>query len=629
MKRLVEFHNRKNTRLTLFYYIFGVLILILIGGLAWQQLIKQDDYLELEEKQSLRRIVKPAPRGEIYDREGRLLVGNRPIFSAAIYLNEIRSEFRKEYFSRVRRMRDAGLSVNRDQLNSEARLYVLNKYLEPINKILGKTYSVDSKELDRHFRQRLLLPMTVIKDISVEDYAKLTERLPVESPIQLLVDSARHYPYGSVASHTLGYVGSTGEPSQEGIPGKHLTTFSQKGKIGKNGVEKSFNSQLEGTSGGEIWVVDPRGYQYQNTLSVDPQKGQDLHLSIDLDLQIIAENSLGNHTGAVVVMDVESGEILALASKPDFDLNELTPFIPKAIYDRINQEGAWINRATQGLYPPASPFKLITAIAGMRNGVFGPEEIFYCDSGFLVGNRVFPEHNNIVFGDIDLKRALEISSNVFFYPIAIQIGPEKLAEEARRFGLGKATGIELPYETKSSVVPDPEWKKKNIHEAWWTGDTANMSIGQGYLLTTPLQMACVAASIARNETITKPTLLRSPTRTRTFHEASPIGLNKEQYDGIINGMRLCIESGSARRCKVEGLTIAAKTGTGQIRFKGVKGTVPWFLGFAPIENPKVAVAIVIEGKDPNVTLWGGTTTSPIAQAIFKNYYEKYLSNKNS
>lgn len=627
MQQLVESHNKKNKRLTLFFYIFGLLFFVIIGGLAWRQLLRNDNYLELEERQSLRRIVQPAPRGEIYDREGKLLVGNRPIFSAAIYLNEIRGEFRKEYYHRVRQMRDAGLSVNRDELNSKARIDVLNRYMEPINKILNRKETINPKDLDRHFHQRLLLPMTVVKDISVEEYAKLTEQLPVESPIQLLVDSTRFYPYGSVASHTLGYVGSTEEPSQDSIPGKHLTTFRMQGKTGKNGIEKSFNEQLDGSSGGEIWIVDPKGYQYQNVMKSSPQKGEPLHTSLDIDLQITAENALGNHTGAIVAIDVETGEVLALASKPDFDLNELTPFISQETYNRINENGAWINRATQGLYPPASPFKLVTAIAGMRHGIFEPEDVFYCDSGYLVGNRIFPEHNNITFGEISLKRALEVSSNVFFYPIAIQTGPEKLAAEAKRFGLDSQTGIELPYETKNSVVPDPLWKKKHIGEAWWTGDTANMSIGQGYLLTTPLQMACLAASIARNETRTKPTLIHSASNSRKNHNAEPIGISSAQYKGIIDGMVQCIETGSARRCKVDGLTIAAKTGTGQIRIKGMKGTIPWFIGFAPVENPEIALAIVIEGKDPDVTLWGGTTTGPIAQMIFQRYHEKYNRNK--
>ena len=623
MKESFEVHKFDNPRLYHFYGITGLLVLILIVGLGWRQLVKKEDYLEQEEQQSLRRILQPAPRGEIYDRNGELLVGNRPIFTVAVHMGELRHEFRKEYFKRVRTMRDAGVRVNRDKLKNEARYQVLQRYVEPVSKILGRPVQVESKELEKHFTQRLLLPMPILKDISIEEYAKLTEQLPVESPIQVMVDSARYYPYGSLAAHVIGYVGGADELDKDGVPGDHLKTFSFKGKEGKRGVEKSFNEHLQGNSGGEIWLVDPAGFQYQSLAKKVPEKGDPLTLSIDIDIQSATEDALKGRRGAVVAIEVKTGEVLAMASSPTFDLNDLTPYIPSKVFKDINDRQAWLDRSIQGFYPPASPFKLVTATAGLRHGIMRPEEMFTCDSGYLVGNRVFPEHDNIAFGLVDLKRAIQVSSNVYFYPIALSLGPERLAEEARMFGLHKQTGIELPYEGRRMTVPDPEWKLNKLGESWRGGDTANMSMGQGYLLATPLQMACLATAFARQETRIQPTLIHKEGNTGNHPESQPLGISDLDYKAIVEGMEICGRSG--KHAKVPGMSLAAKTGTGQSSLNNKYVTTPCFLGFAPAEDPQIAIVVLIEGDDRS--LWGGTTAGPIAHVVLSTYYQKYILDK--
>lgn len=622
MKKPVEIHRFANPRLLHFFLIFGVMFLILICGLGWRQLFKAEEYLEQEERQSLRRILQPAPRGEIYDRNGVLLVGNRPVFTAAIFLGELRSEFKKEYFKRVKTMREAGLKVNRDKLMDEARLQVIQRHVNLLNNILNRNEKIDPKELTKHFRRRLLLPMTIIKDLQPEEYAQLIEQLPVTSPIQVIVDSARYYPHGSLAAHLLGYVGNTEELSEEGVPGNHLTTFSHKGKAGKIGLEESFNQQLQGTSGGKIFQVDPQGFQYQLVEEKIPIKGTPLTTSIDIDIQEAAENALEGKCGAIVAIEIKTGEILAMASSPTYDQNELTPYIPTTVFNKINEQKAWINRATQGFYPPASPFKIITAICGLKNNIMTPDQIFNCGSGFLVGNRIFPEHENRNFGSVDLKKAIQTSSNVYFYPLALQLGPEKMAAEAKTFGLDKPTGIELLTEGKRMLVPDPQWKLKTKHESWRGGDTANMAIGQGFLSTTPLQMACFAAALARNETRIQPSLIHDSTHNGYHPDSTPIGMTDNDYKALIDGMKLCAETGTAKHAKVPGLSLAAKTGTGQASLNKKYVVAPIFFGFAPIEDPQIALVVLIEGDDRSI--WGGTTAGPLAQLVLSAYYNKYI-----
>lgn len=617
-----EAYKKSSSRLLLFYPLFGLLFLVLITGLFWRQIIQNTFYEEKEERQTLRRVIQPGPRGDIFDREGRLLVGNLPRFSAMIFLNELRGELRKEYFKKVREIRDKGGNFNRDAVKKEARIAVLQKYLDQINAIIGKEATISAKDLERHFTQRLLLPFSLIDNLSEDEFAKLTEQLPVESPIQIYADSIRYYPYGSAASHILGYVSATQEVPDTGLPGEKLTTFNFKGKSGKHGLELSFEKHLQGQSGGEIWRVDPVGFQYQCLAKKEPIQGEKLTTTIDIDLQIEAEKALGNKVGSVILMDVKTGEILAMASKPDYNLNDFSPSISQKTYAEISEKGAWLNRSTQGLYPPGSPFKLITAIAALRAKAIESDEEIDCAAFFDVGNRPFPEHSRQPFGPTDLPRALAVSSNVYFYDSALRIGIDKLSKEAKRFGLGQKTGVELPYEEKRSLVPTPAWKKQTIKEGWWDGDTANMSIGQGFLLATPLQMATFTASLARNETRTIPTLIPQRNRRNKDHGGVPIGLPDKDYQAILDGMERAVNEGTARLTRLPGIRIGAKTGTSQVRHHGQKLTLAWILGFAPLENPEVAITVMVEGVDPNDRYWGGTTAAPIARSVFRAYFKK-------
>ncbi|OYV47669.1 MAG: hypothetical protein B7X06_02960, partial [Verrucomicrobia bacterium 21-51-4] len=408
-----------------------------------------------------------------------------------------------------------------------------------------------------------------------------------------------------------------------GVPGESLTTFQLRSQIGKSGLEKSFDSYLQGSSGGEIWQVDPSGFQYKLLEKKLPTQGNNLHTSLDIELQLVAEEALGDKTGAVVVMDVISGEVLAMVSHPSYDLNELTPFIPKQVYARIDKEGGWLNRCIQGLYPPGSPFKIVTATAALRCGAASADTTVECTGKYRVGNRLFPCLRRWGHGHIDLIDAIAYSCNPYFYEIAIKTGIDQLAEESRGFGLANPTDIELPYETKNMVVPTPAWKKAKGFGSWTLGDTANMSIGQGYLLVTPLQVACLATSIARGEhAAVSPTLLHAnPLRVcwSGVRPQKPLGLSQQDYALILQGMQKAISVGTSKRAFLPGITVAAKTGTAQTYIQGGKKErdLAWWMGFAPVHNPKIAIAVMIGETQDEDRFGGGSTAAPIAKAIIE------------
>ncbi|NDV61224.1 penicillin-binding protein 2 [Puniceicoccales bacterium CK1056] len=607
-----------NPRLYLLYLVIVICMLMLMGGLGYRQLVQEEAFSAAAERQNYRRILMPGPRGIIYDRHGRVLVGNRPLFSAVVYLNELRREFRAEYYNLVRWNRERGLNPDRFQLNTEARRRVVQRYMSRINSLIGTDKDVDSKDIERHFSQSLLLPFPLIKDLPSEAYAKLIEQISIDSPIQIISGTARWYPYGEAAAHSLGFVSDSTEFPEGTLPGDTLLTFRNEGQIGRSGLEKQFNSELQGLTGGEIWTVDPSGFQYERVVHEQPRKGTDLTTSLDIDVQLAAEAALGDKTGAVVAIEIETGEVLAIVSKPAYDLNDLSPFISFKVDKEIREKGAWLNRATQGLYPPGSTFKLITAIAGLRTGTINPETVIDCQGFHMVGRRIFHCHRRSGHGEESLVEAIRDSCNVFFYNRGTETGIWGIANEARRFHLDQRTGIELPGETGRMLVPDPEWKAARFYgEGWFEGDTANVSIGQGFLLLTPMQMATFAASLARETTFLHPTLLHAKREAITD---GPIGLPADRLALIKEGMRQAGERGTARLAGNPMLPVAGKTGTAQVRKDGKPTTLAWFVGYAPVQNPRIAVAVLVEGVPNQETEYGGgSTAAPIAKEVFQQF----------
>jgi penicillin-binding protein 2 len=636
-----DVHRGENPRILFFLWIVLGASAVLIGGLGSSQLIDIRKYQEIEKRQTERRVLTPGPRGDIYDRNANLLVGNRPHYSAVAYLDDLRLDFRQEYSTIIRaervRITDAYEKTPEDERPRDlptpnysdcawtARLNVVNRYVAKINAISGRGDSMSEKTLIRHFNEQLLLPLPLVEDLTPDQYARLIEQLPVNSPIQIHTSTARYYPYGSAAAHLLGYVQNDLPDSSE-FPDDGIKTFTFETKLGKTGLERSFNDLLSGSTGMELWRVDPLGFQDTRLDMIAPKQGENLITSIDIDLQLVAETALGERTGAAIALDIQSGEVLALVSHPTYDLNNLSPFIPRKIFDAINERGAWLNRAVQLSYPPGSTFKLITTIAGMRNGMIDADTSHDCQGMHRVGNRVFRCHSRYGHGETDLPAAIEGSCNVFYYVEGLEIGIDLLSAEAKRFGLDQKTGIEVPFETSRLVVPSKAWKKEQGIGGWMPGDTANTAIGQGFLLQSPLQMATTIASIARGETRTKPTLkaLSREDAMQVKHGGESIGLTAEQTRLLWEGMeRVVGPDGTGRLVQIDNFRIAGKTGTADFRAHGKEVNLAWFIGFAPVENPQIAVAVMVEGTRESHTYHGGSTAGPVAKDIFLQFIENY------
>ena len=663
------------------YAVFGLFslgFLYVVGGLAYRQLIQSGDLKEQSDNQSRRIVLLPPARGRIYDRNGFVLVDNRARWTVKADLAALQKEFRSEYLRLLaaERARQA-VQVDTERVMELARVNVLQGWLNKVWFVIDENQrktmrkpapgmaspldtpverTVKIEDLRKHLRERRALPFTLVADLAfpvsdlpagpddgVKAVARFIEQFPIEGPIRLESDIIRTYPYGGMAAHVLGYVKDSDElpPNVDDIAevrADSMQKLRQTGKTGAAGVELSFNHVLKGLSGWELWTKTSSGYNQTRLKYSEPMQGSEIRLSLDLRIQRTAESALAAIKdtkgvplpAAAVMLDVQTGEILALASQPTFDPNRLAGRITFADYDEVEKAGAWLNRATQGLYPPGSTFKIVTAIAGMRKKVVDWDDILECGAFYRVGDRDFPEHEPVGYGDVDLDKMLAISCNVWNYQVGLRAGPEALAAEARRFGLDTpllettsdgpgAPYTELPYAAERGlVVPDRDYKLRINAGPWQDGDTANFSIGQGYLLTSPLHMASFAASLARGETRTVPTIIHDPNRDGRHRGSTPIGLNNAQLEALRGGLVRCVEEGTGRSARIPGLPIAAKTGTSEYFKKGEKAHLAWMIGYAPADRPVVAFCVLVEGQlDTNT--WGGKTAGPVVKQMLETW----------
>ena len=667
-------------RLYVVFFVFLTGFLYVIGGLVFRQLIQSSDLKVQSDTQSRRVVLRPPARGRIYDRNGFPLVDNRARWSVKADLASLQKEFRAEYLRLLaaEKAREA-VSIDREKIMEDARVRVLQGWLNKVWFVIDETNrnakerkvftkltpvtapterQVNIEQLRKHLRERRALSFTLLNDLAfpgagqaltAEDgnksVARFIEQFPVEGPIRLEQDIVRTYPFGALAAHVLGYVKDTdalpdnvddiSEVRIESLQKLHYT-----GKTGAAGIELSYNQVLSGRSGWELWSKTSSGYNQTRLKYSEPEQGGNVMLSLDYRIQQAAESALSKLRdpqgdllpAAAVMIDVHSGEILALASQPSFDPNRLADRVSSRYYDEVEKSGGWLNRTTQGLYAPGSTFKVITAMAGMRKKVVDWDDILNCGPFFRVGNRDFPEHEPVGYGEVNLDKMLAVSCNVWNYQVGLRTGVDALAAEARRFGLnapllqtvsdletGGQPMTELPFAaSRGLIIPDREYKLRIGAGAWNDGDTANLSIGQGYLLTTPLHMACLAASIARGETRTVPSIIHSLERTGRHIGSQPIGLNVDQLESLRGGMVRCVEEGTARIARIQGLPYAGKTGTSEYFKKGEKAHLAWMIGYAPADNPVVAFAVLVEGQVDTNT-WGGKTAGPVAKEMLESW----------
>lgn len=627
-------------------FVFALALAYILVGLVLRQLVHGASYDDRFRMQSSRVIQVPAPRGFIFDRNGKLLVGNRPRFNIVADLGALQEEFRDEYlrrFREARAIRNASpkpYKLNIAAIRNEAHVAVLRRYLAQVKRVLeGRNETVDANVVKRHLESKRGLDLPLIPDISREEVARFVENFPEDYPLRLYVDSVRDYPYGDIAAHVLGYLSNSDDLGEDPdadpeIEELGIRRLKYMGKTGLTGLERACNETLQGKPGSQEWMVTPKGQLYNRISETKPEQGAHVYSSLDVDIQVAAENALGviksketgdSLKGAAIAIDIPTGEVLAMASYPRFDPNKFADRVSADYFEELRRTGGLYNLATRGRYPPGSTFKIITAIAGLRSGKLDPDELFECGSGYEIGGRIWPEHDGASFGQVDLEKMLRVSCNVYCYQLGLRLGIEPIAAEARRFGLADKTLLEVDTAPKLFLtVPDKAWKREKKKSGWSSGDTANTAIGQGDLVTTPLHMAEMIASVAADRTRTSVTLVRYAPKPDLHPE--PIGLTPYQRQRLIDGLVSCIEGGTGKSVRYPKngpalpLSIAGKTGTAQAKDKGHPVNLAWFVGFAPVENPRIAVAVMLVGEK-GLNVHGGSSAGPVAHAIFAKWLE--------
>ena len=548
-------------RLPLLRKITITLLVILAGRLWYLQIIHGIKYLTLSQKNSIKLVRLHAPRGEVIDRNGEILTGNRPCFDILIFRSKERKSIRWEELSAV----------------------------------LGEKKKFSDFPAGKY--------STLKKDASLKEISWIEERKADLPSASIDVQPKRHYPHEQAACHVLGYVGE--------ITDAELTGLREKGyhagdTIGKSGVERSFEEHLRGKDGGKQIIVDACGYQVDIIGRKEPLCGNNLRLTIDYRIQKIIEEAIGKKRGSIVVMDPRNGEILGLVSRPAFDPNIFTRKISSEDWKKMNAEGEAIftNRAIQGEYPPASTFKLIVAIAALEEGLIDTKEEFVCTGSHQVGNRTFRCWKKSGHGKTNIIEGIVHSCDIFFYQLGQRVGVEKIALYANKLGLGMPTGIDLPGES-CGLIPTSKWKKRRLGVSWYPGDTANTSIGQGFVLTTPLQMANVYSAFANGGTLYKPHIFKKTT-PEIVRELNLKPLTKSVLREAFTSV---VSRGTGQRAKVAGVEVAGKTGTAENPHGADHA---WFIGFAPADSPRMCVCVMLENAGH-----GSSACAPLCGKIIK------------
>jgi len=541
----------------------------------------------------------PAPRGMIVDRAGEPLAQNQVAYQVALQYRQFENADREFVVSWAR-----------------ARLNALHPLLP------GITPRTD-EELYDHYRHRRWLPLLVSGQLGEKAARELEPKLT--SGLILHPVYRRYYPHGEIAAHVIGYSGSVGKLTTGPINFNEPLWEESEGRAG---LEKLYDQQLNGEPGMKKLLFDEMGNKLLEEQVKRPRPGGTLVSSLDLKWQLLAEKTLreGCRRGAFVVIDAVTGEVLVMASRPSFDLNRFIPGINDVDYQALKDDPSTplYGRAFQSAYPPASSYKPIVALAALNAGVVTEETLIYCPAAMAIGNHVFNNWNKTPEGEIDVERAIARSCNTWFYQIGIRTGPSVFLGLSRRLGFGDRTGLPLIGENPG-LVPNDEWMLKNEKRRILDGDTANMSIGQGSLLATPLQVAQAMAGIANGGALPKLHLIRQVQDSRGRVVQAPIperrnwlGVDSHAVEVVRKGMSDVVNSGggTGRSASLSFTTLCGKTGTAQWGPKSKNQRLAWFAGFLPEDNPRYAFAVLYEGR-PNEKVSGGRMAAPMVKKFFE------------
>lgn len=580
---------------------FIVFVILFIGLVLYFWKIQVLDYQRFWQKSEanrIREIVLPPQRGLILTRNGETIIARNIGSFKAFLIRENCRDFEES--------------------------------CQAISSLLGLETDVLKQRIERYSSVPDFVPIVVKEDLADKEVA-LIEGRKIELPeLEVKAELKRNYPFDTVGAHVLGYLleVSGEELRSEGFRGRHLGDL-----VGKTGVERQYEDLLCGRSGKQLEVVDSIGRNRGQLARQAPVPGQNITLTIDIDLQKRAEEILEGREGAVVVLSAKSGEVLAMASYPTFDPNKfINRFTPEEWIKLVESpEFPLENRAIRGLYAPGSVFKLVMALAGLDSGIITDRTSFQCDGSVRIYQHPFSCWYKPGHGPISLYKGIEKSCNIYFYQLGKRMSIDQIASYAKMFGFGRETGIDIPAE-KKGLVPDREWKKRVRQAPWYPGETISVSIGQGPLLVSPLQVAVFTALIANRGRAVTPFLLRYPEKNsvgRSPIDGRNLSVDPTVFDQVVRGMWLAVNGeGTARSAQIPGFDICGKTGSTQVigseqaerlAKQNIKiKTHAWFSGFAPRDDPEVVVTVLVEHGGG-----GGETATPLAKQLFNLYREKY------
>ncbi|MBM3803133.1 MAG: penicillin-binding protein 2 [Acidimicrobiia bacterium] len=576
-----------------------LVFLFLLAGLWNLQILNRGYYNDLAEKNQVRSITLVAPRGKILDRNGQILVDNRPSFTLSVIREHLSS------IGNAIELLASGLNLEVDSLKSQ---------------------------VEKHRRQPSYLPIVIKEDMTAADVAFI-ESHRLEFPgLDIIRQPRRFYREGPLAAHLLGYVG---EISEKQVGTEEFRYCKPGDFIGKAGVERVYNRILTGVDGQKRVIVDSRGREVALLDTIEPVPGGDLRLTIDLDIQRAAENGFGEKGGAAVSLDPRSGELLSLVSRPAFDPNSFSSRISKREWvDLINDPRKPMqNRAIQSHFPPGSVFKIIMTIAGLQEGILKPGYRDFCSGSTVMYGRPFACHKKGGHGPVDLHKAIVNSCNVFFYRLGQKMGIDKIAYWAQNMGLGQKTGVDLPSED-SGLIPSPEWKKRLLKADWYAGETISVSIGQGYVSLTLIQTARAfggfgIGGIFRTPHVVSVEELKRWGQVPDFFTERRFQLEEQTFQIVSRGLWGVVnEWGTGRRAAVPGFDVGGKTGTAQVVGREAQKAAAgekkeefednaWFVGYAPIHSAQIAAAVLVEHGGH-----GGESAAPVVHDMFQVFYDK-------
>ncbi|AFZ53655.1 penicillin-binding protein 2 [Cyanobacterium aponinum] len=542
--------------------------------LAYIQLVEGNTYQEKAENNRTKILPKPPVRGNLYDRKGRILGATRLSHSAYLW------------------------PIVRKQEN-----------WAEIRSVLAQILNIPETELQKTLEQENYDSPTLVRiarNLTPQQITAIEENRNLLSEVEVDTDTIRYYPHGKNGSHVLGY---TREINAEELAQRKEQGYRLGDVIGKMGAESAFESDLRGEWGGILLERDGAGKVLGKLGLKEAKAGNDVTLTLDLDLQKAAEQALGDRKGAVVALDPRDGSVLAMVSYPGFDPNIFSGKITTQLWKEVQGKGnPFINRSLRG-FPPASTFKIVTATAGLESGKYKPSTILPTYAYLRVGGTAFGEWNRSGFGPMGFVRAMAWSSNTFFGQIGNGVGGETLIEWARKYGFGSKTGIELEEDTPG-LIADSQWKKERFNWEWTVGDTVNMSIGQGFTLATPLQVAVMFAVPANGGNLVVPHLRQDPSY---LEKRKSLDLKPETLKTLREGLRAVVTNGTGGKAAVDGVAVAGKSGTAEAP---PGKSHAWFGAFAPYENPEIVVVAFVEHSGGG----GGSTAGPIVQKVLTAYF---------